>query len=147
MFEALNGWKPAESRTRPATIAAACVSVTGEETTGRAAAKAAGITERSFYRFRSSRHGQQIFAKLTKMQRKGAGHKAILRMIELSEQDENLSVAMRASVWLARFAGYSQPLQATAAPISPAAREVSSVIRSKEGAEKLVAQVASTSSL
>lgn len=107
LFEALSGWKPAGSRVRMTTISAVCVLVTGEEATGRAAAKAAGITERTFYRFRSGKHGQQTFAKLTKMHRKGAGHKVILRMIELSQQANNLPVAMRASEWLANFAGYA----------------------------------------
>lgn len=105
LYEALNSWKPGKSRVRPATIAAACVLVTGEETTGRAAAQATGVTERTFYRFRSGNTGKILFAKLTRMHRENAGQCAIWRIIQLSEQDDNPAVSMWASEWLANFAG------------------------------------------
>ena len=76
------------------------------------------------------------------MHRLGAGHKTILRMIDLSQQDKNLAVTMRASVWLAHLAGFTPPLPAAIPQSSPTPYEMLALIHSRTGANELVAQLA-----
>ncbi|MDA7425576.1 hypothetical protein [Thalassococcus lentus] len=107
LFEAAREHKPRGSRMSSATISALCLMCVGEARFAREAARNAGVTEENFSRARRSKHGVALANTLARLFRENAGQRAIRNIVELANQRENLSVAMRASEWLAGINGVS----------------------------------------
>ena len=105
LFEVALQAKQPGNRMSSATIAALCLLATGEVRTAREAASQAGVTEANLCRNRRSKHGVLLEREITRLFQKNAGRRAFARIAQLSEQHENLSVAMRASEWVAGVNG------------------------------------------
>lgn len=107
LFEAVQGTATAGKRIKPANKFALCLTITGEEGTTRAAAKATASREQVIYNLRSSEHGKKFIKEAERAFLKGEGTKAVGRIVKISRQDENLAQAMRANEWLTGVNGLS----------------------------------------
>lgn len=91
--------------TRDLMLFALCLHVTGEAKTWREAAVLAGVQENSIYAVRCRPAYKKLEDCLTSTFENGEELRVVSRLFKLSQQNENLNVAMRASVELLKISG------------------------------------------
>lgn len=105
LFEALESYLPPPLPLRPATRFARCLHRTGEAKTLREAGRIMGLNDQTIYNATSRKAGRKLKKIVEGLFRKDMGRNALLNIVRMSEQIENLAVAMRANEWLAAFSG------------------------------------------
>ena len=105
LFEVIKEHPNIGKKIKPVSKLGICLSVTGEAKSLREAAQLIDTTENALYLLSSREHGKNLREIVQSEYIKNAGVRAIQRIDALSQQNKSMSVAMRASEWLAGVNG------------------------------------------